>query len=71
MTDILYKEICLGCRVTDSLEQRCSFNILGEEKSCPCIECLVKVTCKKACFDYRKQRSKVQEKMKVYFYEEC
>jgi hypothetical protein len=36
---------CKGC----VLYHQCNVKILNLELACPCIECLVKVTCNKSC----------------------
>ena len=51
------KENCKGCFVTDHC------NNVTYNKICPCVKCIVKVTCVMGCYEYDKfaEESRVKE----------
>ncbi len=45
---------CEGCHTYINAGFRCSTRLIKQSDRCPCIICLIKVVCKKACDEYRK-----------------
>ena len=45
-------DICRGCGLINYKFISCAFATHSLQEHCPCIECLVKVTCREAC-DHR------------------
>jgi len=55
---------CKGCVAYDNLESKsCKIYISGKSKECPCITCIVKVMCNKACEPYYHLRRIVNKQL--------
>lgn len=44
------KILCKGCGIKKGIPSLCYFQIVHEQKKCPCVSCLVKVTCNLTIF---------------------
>lgn len=51
---------CRGCRIS-SKSTFCCFKLAQSQKKCPCIECLVKVVCKKECLKRLQSRADIMK----------